>query len=75
MVKQRFDTLQTRSPNVIRRVHPFPIQSGRSEAHGGIEVFPGARRCPEVPKGKPALPWALLKERSRRFISEPPGPI
>jgi hypothetical protein len=75
MVKQPFDTLQPRSPNVIRRVHPFPVQSGGSEAHSGIFEFPGTRRCPEVPKGKPALPWTLTKERSRRFIRTPPGPI
>jgi hypothetical protein len=46
------------SPNVIERVHPFPIQSGRSEAQNGIVVFPGTQRRPEVPKGKVALPGA-----------------
>lgn len=46
------------SPNVIERVHPFPIQSGRSEAQNGIVVFPGTQRRPEVPKGKVGLPGA-----------------
>ena len=47
------------SPNVIERVRPFPIQSGRSEAQNGIVVFPGTQRHPEVPKGKVGLPGAL----------------
>ena len=46
------------SPNVIERVHPFPIQSGRSEAQNGIVVFTGTQRHPEVPKGKVGLPGA-----------------
>jgi len=46
------------SPNVIERVHPFPIQSGKSEAQNGIVVFPGTQRRPEVPKGKVGLPGA-----------------
>ena len=46
------------SPNVIERVRPFPIQSGRSEAHNGIVAFPGTQRRPEVPKGKVGLPGA-----------------
>ena len=46
------------SPIVIERVHPFPIQSGRSEAQNGIVVFPGIHRHPEVPKGKVGLPGA-----------------
>lgn len=44
------------SPNVIERVRPFPIQSGRSEAQDGVVVFPGTQRRPEVPKAKVALP-------------------
>jgi len=46
------------SPNVIERVRPFPIQSGRSEAQNGIVVYPGTQRRPEVPKGKVGLPGA-----------------
>jgi hypothetical protein len=46
------------SPNVIERVRPFPIQSGRSEAQNGIVAFPGTQRRPEVPKGKVGLPGA-----------------
>jgi len=46
------------SPNVIERVRPFPIQSGRSEAQNGIVVFPGTQRRPEVPKGNVGLPGA-----------------
>ena len=46
------------SPNVIERVRPFPIQSGRSEAQNRIVVFPGTQRRPEVPKGKVGLPGA-----------------
>ena len=37
-------------PVLVDRVHPFSIQSGRSEVRGGKVVFPGTQQRPFVPR-------------------------
>jgi hypothetical protein len=38
------------NPVVVDRVHPFSVQSGRSEVRGGKVVFPGTQQRPFVPR-------------------------
>jgi hypothetical protein len=40
------------NPVLVDRVHPFPVQAGRSEVRDGRVVFPGTEQRPFVPRRK-----------------------
>ena len=38
------------NPVLVDRVHPFPVQPGRSEVRDGEVVFPSTQQRPFVPR-------------------------